>query len=134
MGQSSLMNLKILLPFGVFAEKNSITRMVAETREGSFGILPHRLDCVAALVPGIMIYEHEAEEEVCVAVDQGVLVKTGLNVFVSVRNAIGGTNLDILHEAVKREFLDLDDQEKSIRSVMAKLESSFIRQIAGFHT
>lgn len=134
MGLSTLMNLKILLPFGVFAEKNSITRMVAETREGSFGILPHRLDFVAALVPGIIIYEHEVEGEVCVAVDQGVLVKTGLNVFISVRNAIGGTKLDKLHEAVKREFLDLDDQEKSIRSVMAKLESSFIRQIAGFHT
>jgi F-type H+-transporting ATPase subunit epsilon len=133
MGQSSLIHLKILLPFGVFAERNSISRMVAETRQGSFGILPHRLDCVAALVPGIMIYENEAEGEIYVAVDQGVLVKTGLNVFVSVRNAIGGTDLDKLDEAVKREFLDLDNQEQRVRSVMAKLESTFIRQIAGFH-
>ena len=71
------MNLKVLLPFGVFAEKTGVSRIVAETREGSFGLLPHRLDCVAALAPGILIYETEADGEVYVAVDEGVLVKTG---------------------------------------------------------
>ena len=83
------MNLKILLPFQVFAEKAGVSRIVAETREGSFGLLPHRLDCVAALAPGILIYETEAEGEVYVAVDEGVLVKTGADVLVSVRRAIG---------------------------------------------
>ena len=81
------MNLKILLPFQVFAEKTGVSRIVAETREGSFGVLPRRLDCVAALVPGILIYEHAAEGEVYVAVDEGVLVKAGPDVRVSVRNA-----------------------------------------------
>ena len=47
-----LMNLKVLLPFQIFAEKTGVSRIVAETREGSFGLLPHRLDCVAALAPG----------------------------------------------------------------------------------
>ena len=99
------MNLKVLLPFQIFAEKTGVSRIVAETREGSFGLLPHRLDCVAALAPGILIYETEAEGEVYVAVDEGVLVKTGSDVLVSVRNAIGGTDLGQLREAVEREFL-----------------------------
>lgn len=129
----TLMNLNILLPFQVFAEKTGVSRIVAETSEGSFGLLPHRLDCVAALAPGILVYENEAEGEVFVAVDEGVLVKTGLDVLVSVRNAIGGTDLDKLHEAVEREFLNLDEQEKSVRSVLAKLESGFIRRFAAFH-
>ncbi|WP_269849304.1 hypothetical protein [Methanosarcina horonobensis] len=43
------MNLRILLPFQIFAEKKGVSRIVAEGREGSFGLLPHRLDCVAAL-------------------------------------------------------------------------------------
>ena len=77
MQQPTLMNLKVLLPFQIFAEKTGVSRIVAETREGSFGLLPHRLDCVAALAPGILIYENEAEGEVYVAVDEGVLVKTG---------------------------------------------------------
>ena len=66
-----LMNLKVLLPFQVFAEKTGVSRIVAETREGSFGLLPHRLDCVAALVPGILTYETGSEGEVFVAVDVG---------------------------------------------------------------
>ena len=60
------MNLKILLPFGIFAEKTDVSRIVAETREGSFGILPHRLDCVAALAPGILTYETKEDGTVYV--------------------------------------------------------------------
>ena len=126
------MNLIILLPFRIFAEKTGVSRIVAETREGSFGLLPHRLDCVAALVPGILIFESEDEGEVYAAVDEGVLVKTGLDVLVSVRNAIGGTDLGLLREAVEREFLTMDEQEQNVRSVMAKIESGFIRRLAEF--
>jgi F-type H+-transporting ATPase subunit epsilon len=133
MPQPTLMNLKILLPFQVFAEKTGVSRLVAETREGSFGLLPHRLDCVAALAPGILVYQTETEDEVYVAVDEGVLVKTGLNVLVSVRNAIGGTDLEQLRDAVEREFLNLNEREQSVRSVMAKMESGFIRRLVGFH-
>jgi F-type H+-transporting ATPase subunit epsilon len=127
------MNLKILLPYKIFAEKTGVSRIVARTSDGSFGLLPHRLDCVAALVPGILIFETEAEGEIYMAVDEGVLVKSGMDVLVSVRNAIGGTDLSKLHEAVGQEFLNLDDQEKKMRSVLAKLESGFIRRFAEFH-
>lgn len=127
------MNLKILLPFKIFAEKTGVLRIVAETRTGSFGLLPHRLDCVAPLAPGILVFETEAEGEVCVAVDEGVLVKAGADVLVSVRNAIGGTDLGKLHEAVEQEFLNLDAQETRVRSVLAKLESGFIRRFVAFH-
>ena len=127
------MTLKVLLPFQVFAEKTGVTRIVAETREGSFGILPRRLDCLAALAPGILIYENEIEGEVYLAVDEGVLIKTGLDVLVSVRNAIAGTDLDKLRDSVEREFLNLGKREQSVRSALAKMESGFIRRLAEFH-
>ena len=130
--QPTLMNLKILLPFRIFAEQQAVTRIVAETREGSFGLLPQRLDCVAALEPGILIYETSGEDEMYVALDEGVLVKSGPNVLISVRNAIAGTDLRQLRKEVEREFLTLDEQEQSLRSVMAKLESSFVRRFADF--
>ena len=108
----------------------AVARIVAETREGSFGLLPHRLDCVAALVPGILIYQTEAGGEVLVAVDEGVLVKTGADVLVSVRRAIGGTDLGQLHTAVEKEFLTLDENEQSVRSAVTKLETGFLRRFA----
>ena len=133
MQQPTLMNLRVLLPFRIFALKRSVSRIVAETRKGSFGLLPHRLDCVAALAPGILIYENEIEGEVYVAVDEGVLIKTGLDVLVSVRNAISGTELGRLREAVDQEFLNLDEREQNTRSVLAKMETGFIRRLAEFH-
>jgi F-type H+-transporting ATPase subunit epsilon len=129
----TLMNLRILLPFRVFADRSAVSRIVAETRAGSLGLLPRRLDCVAALAPGILTYETEAEGEVYVAVDEGVLVKTGQDVLVSVRQAIGGTDLGQLRAAVEQEFLTLDEHEQSVRSVLAKMESDFIRRMVTFH-
>jgi F-type H+-transporting ATPase subunit epsilon len=126
------MNLKVLLPFQIFTDKTGVSRIVAETPDGSFGLLPHRLDCVAALAPGILIYESETDGEVFVAVDEGVLVKTGPDVLVSVRRAIGGTDLGQLREAVEKEFLTLGEHEQSTRTVMAKLETGFLRRFATF--
>ena len=126
------MNLKVFLPFQIFAEKSGVSRIVAEIPGGSFGILPHRLDCVAALTPGILIYETEAEGEVYVAVDEGALVKTGADVLVSVRRATSGKDLGQLRELVEREFLTLDASEQSMRSATAKLEAGFLRRLVGF--
>ncbi len=123
----------MLLPFHVFVEKSDVKRIVVQTVQGSLGLLPRRLDCAAALAPGILTYETEGDGEVYLAVDEGILVKTGKEVLVSVRNAIGGTDLAQLQEAVKREFLNLDAQEMSVRSVLAKMESGFIRRLAEFH-
>jgi len=133
MAQPTLMHLKLLLPFRVFADETGVSRIVAETLKGSFGLLPHRLDCVAALAPGILVYETEAEGEVFVAVDEGVLVKSHLDVLVSVRNAIAGTDLGALLEAVEREFVTLSEREQSVRSVLARMESGFISRLAEFH-
>ena len=119
------MSLKILLPFRIFAEIRNVKQIIFVTSDGSYGLLPHRLDCVAALVPGIFTYETESGINY-LAVDQGVLVKEGLQVIASVRNAIGGADPGKLRETVEKEFLDLDEQEKSIRESIMKMESLLI--------
>jgi F-type H+-transporting ATPase subunit epsilon len=88
---------------------------------------------VAALVPGVLTYESDAEGEAFLAVDEGVLVKTGPEVLVSVRQALGGTDLGQLRAAVDQEFLTLDEHEQRVRSVLAKMESGLIRRMVTFH-
>jgi F-type H+-transporting ATPase subunit epsilon len=127
------MHLKILLPYKVFAEINDVRRIVVQTSEGSMGLLPHRRDCTAALAPGILVWQTGDPNEVYTAVDEGVLVKTGDDVLVSVRNAIGGADLGKLHEAVEKEFLNLNDQEQQVRHALTKLEMGLVRQMAEFH-
>jgi len=127
------MQLKILLPFRVFAQVQEVKRIVAETPRGSYGILPRRLDGVGALAPGILTYETAEGEEVFVATDRGILVKAGSEVLVSVRNAIGGKELGELYQAVEGQFSQLDEHEQEVRSVMVKLETGFIRQFQELH-
>ncbi|WP_324692976.1 F0F1 ATP synthase subunit epsilon [Candidatus Thiothrix phosphatis] len=130
-GRSGLMRLQILLPFQIFADIADVQSIVAETHNGSFGLLPHRLDCVAALEPGILTCTTAADGEVYIAVDEGILVKTGSEVRISVRNAQRGADLQSLHAAVREQFLNLDEREREVRTTLAKLESGFIRHFSG---
>lgn len=130
--ENNRMNLKVLLPYKVYADVKNVTRVVAETNEGSYGFFPHRLDCVAALIPGIFTYETTEGREQYIAIDEGILVKEGLKVLISVRNAVGGTNLGKLHELIEKEFVKLDESEKIGHSIAAKLESGFIHSLEKF--
>ena len=124
------MTLRVLLPFEVFADETGVARIVVETAQGSFGLLPQRLDCVAALVPGILSFNTLGQGEVFLAVDEGVLVKTGPAVVISVRRALRGNDLGRLRDAVAQEFLTLDAEEEELRTAMARLETGFLRRFA----
>ncbi|MEO8772480.1 MAG: F0F1 ATP synthase subunit epsilon [Ferruginibacter sp.] len=119
------MDLKILLPFKVFADIKNVNSIVMETSEGSYGLLPQRLDCVAALVPGIFSYETAGVSHY-LAVDNGVMIKAGKQVLVSVRNAVGGADLGKLADLVKKDFKSEDENQKQVTTVIAKLERGFI--------
>lgn len=124
------MTLRVLLPFEVFAEEKGVARIVVETAQGSFGLLPQRLDCAAALVPGIVSYEAEGQGEMFLAVDKGVLVKTGPAVVISVRRAACGKDLARLRDTIEQEFLTLNAQEEDMRTAMARLKTGFLRRFA----
>lgn len=124
------MRLKILLPHQIYQEIAGVKRIVIETIDGAYGLLPHRLDCVAVLEPGILSYEDDASNMHYIAIDEGFLVKTGREIRVSVRNAIGGTDLGSLREAVVSQFKNLDEEEKQLRASLVKLENGFVRRFA----
>lgn len=122
------MILKILLPSGIFLQKENVLRIVAETHSGSFGILPHRLDCATPLTAGILCYEAAGEEEQFVAVDEGVLLKAGAEVSVSVRNAIAGAALGTLKKKLQQDILEKTEQELNVKAVLARMEADFTRR------
>jgi len=122
------MRLKILLPFGVFADLEAVERIVVTTTAGSLGILPNRLDCAAAIVPGIVEYQTAADGVCYAALDEGVMIKTGREVVISVRRAFAGDGLDLLQAQLEREFLTQTAAEQEARAVLAKLESGFLHR------
>lgn len=127
------MNLDVHLPFCRFLAESHVSRLVVETIVGSYGILPRRLDCVAALTPGLLIYQVEGREEAYVAVDEGVLVKVGRDVRIAVRHAVLGRDLKELRQVIHRDYLALDEHEQAVRRVTVKLEMGLIRRLVDYH-
>jgi len=120
------MKLEILLPGGVLLNEE-VKKVVVEAVNGSFCLLPRHIDIVTALVPGILSFVSAAGKEEFLAVDEGVLVKAGQEVLVSSTRAVRGAELGKLKETVERIFRDINDQEKTARSTMAKLEADLVR-------
>lgn len=124
------MILHIALPDRLLLSRE-VTKVVAEGREGSFGIEPRHVDYVSPLVPGILSFSTDGpEEDQFVAVDQGLLVKQGNHVYVSVRDAVYGPDLGALEETVRDKFADLSEQEQAVRSTVDRLEADFVRRFA----
>lgn len=122
------MNLNIYLPFRKFSEYNEVSKIIFETNFGNYGILPDRLDFTAAVAPGILRFEINGTEH-WIAIDEGVLIKCNGEVSLSVRNAIEARDLADLHRVVETEFLNLDKNEQSIRTSLAKLEGDYMKRL-----
>lgn len=122
------MILKIFLPTRILLEREVVS-VTAEGPTGAFGLRPQHIDMVSPLVPGLLGYRRtvEAEEEF-VAIDRGILVKQGDEVRVSVRSAVADAPLAELAALVEQRFAVLDEQERKVKSAVARLEADFLRR------
>lgn len=126
-GKSPSMWLEVLLPTHVLLSR-AVSKVVAEARNGSFGMLPHHIDFVAALAPSVLVYESAQGEEGYLGVDEGILVKCGAKVRVSTRNAVAGDSLVALRRLVRERYIELDERERMARSALARLEAGVVRR------
>ncbi len=127
------MNLKLSLPEVLLLDVNNVTQVIVETIHGSMGILPHRLDGVAALVPGILVYDLGAGGRQYVAIDEGMLVKVDETVLISVHNALAGEELDHLQAALSSMQTQRDTEDRDARVEMARVESGLLRRLVSLH-
>jgi len=121
------LNLKVLLPSEVLLDEK-VEKVTAEAENGFFTMLPRHVDFVAALVPGIFSYLTPAGEERYLAIDEGVMVKQGDQVYVSAARAVPGEDLAYLQEKVEQELKVLGESEKKARTVMSRLEADTLRR------
>lgn len=121
------MKLKVLLPAEVLLDEE-VEKVTAEAENGFFTLLPRHVDFVAALVPGIFSYQTTSGTEHFLALDEGILVKQGDQVYVSAARAMPGDNLDQLQDTVENELKVLNENEKKARTVMSRLEADTLRR------
>ena len=122
------MRLEIFTPTAMVVSAD-VSKVVAEGTEGGFALLPRHIDFVSALVPGLLSYVTSTGEEHFLGIDEGILVKREREVAISVLGAVAGTDLAHLRAEVRRQFLSLDDHERSARTALARLEAGAIRRV-----
>ena len=120
------LRLQVLLPTEILVDEPAI-KVLAEAENGSFCLLPRHIDFVAALVPGVLTFVTPAGEETFAAIDEGILVKCGQDVFVSTLNGVRGTDLGRLKALVEERFLELGEHERKARTALARLEAGTLR-------
>lgn len=122
------MKLKVLLPNEILLDI-AVDKVIAESENGFFCLLPRHIDYTAALIPGLLTYFPAGQPEPeYLAVDEGILVKVGEQTLVSTRNAVHGSDLQTLQQTVEQQFQQLDERERMTRSTLAKLEADFVRR------
>jgi F-type H+-transporting ATPase subunit epsilon len=122
------MRLEIYVPTARLVDVATI-KVVAEGPDGFFALLPRHIDMAAALTPGLFVYVTAEGEERFLGIDEGVLVKRGAEVRVSVLDAFESDDLASLRAQVWRQFLNLDDHERAARTALARLEAGAIRRV-----
>ncbi|MEL7500205.1 MAG: F0F1 ATP synthase subunit epsilon [Planctomycetota bacterium] len=122
-----MMQVQVATPTSLIVNQ-ACTKVIAEGAHGCFGILPRHIDYLALLVPGILILSDESGQETFLAVDEGILIKHGSDVHISVRRAIRGDDLVSLKTTVHQRFVQLDEADRNCQTAIASLEANFLRQ------
>ena len=91
-------------------------------------LLPRHIDFVTSLAPGILCYTDTDHQEHIVGVADGILVKSGTNVRVSVEHGVQGSDPGQLQDTVRRHFETIDEREREAVSAVARLEADFVRR------
>lgn len=122
------MRLRVLLPDQILVDEE-VVQVTAEAENGSFSMLPRHVDFVAALVPGIFSYRKEDGAEEFLALDEGILVKCGQDVRVSIVTAVRGNQLGELRDMIHARIENASEHERAARDAMNKLEVDLIRRL-----
>jgi F-type H+-transporting ATPase subunit epsilon len=77
----------------------------------------------------LFVYVTAAGEERFLGIDEGVLIKRGADVRVSVLDAFESADLSSLRAQVAQRFLSLDEHERAARTALARLEAGAIRRV-----
>lgn len=122
-----MMRLQVFLPTRVLIEQPA-QKIVAEAKDGFFCLLPRHVNMVTSLAPGVLTWLDAEGQENYAGIAEGVLVKSGHNVRVSVQFGVLGDDLTNLRHAVADYFETVDESERQALSAVTRLESDFVRR------
>ena len=105
-------------------------KLFAVAENGAFGMLPNHVDFVTSLVPSVLILTGPNGSEQIFGIEEGILVKKGHRIDIAIRRGVTGEDLDSLQESVRKNFIEVDEDERVARSALSRLEAGMVRRFA----
>lgn len=121
------LRLRLRTPQGVQLDR-PVRRVTAEDHSGWFGIWPRREDLIAALPPGLLVFEDE-EGEAFVALSGGLLDLRGDTCHVLVGRAQVSRDLDAIAEEVGHQAARRRASAELHRGVVGELAREAVRRL-----
>jgi F-type H+-transporting ATPase subunit epsilon len=123
------MQVSLRLPTRALFEGPAV-RIMATAENGAFGILPNHVDFVTALVPSVLLVTLPDGRERIFGIDVGILVKKGHKLEVAVRRGVESDDLSSLRETVGSSFAAMEDDERTARAALSRLEANMVHRFA----
>jgi F-type H+-transporting ATPase subunit epsilon len=124
--------LVIVTPQSVFVDED-VAHVRAEDDSGAFGILDRHADMLTALTVSVLVYCDRHGNEHFVAVRGGILTVSGRHrIEVLTRDAVRGTSLGQIGDAVLARFRQTSAREEQAQRGARKLESGLLRRVADY--
>lgn len=120
------MRLIVCTPLGEVLNQE-IRKVSLEFLNGYYTFLPKHIDFASVLKTSIVSYCNLEGATKYIACHQGIAVKKGQNVTLSVRQAVLGNTPDELKYTILHDFKKTDEQRKELNTAMARLEIGMLR-------
>lgn len=132
----NIINLKVYTPSKLFLSE-TINSITIQGREGNFTILPRHVDYITSFGDSIIIYKTLDKKLVYLGVNQGVLVKIGRELELSIFSGEQANSLEELKVKIK----DLHDsissflnKDKNLNNSLKLMEVLMLEKILKFKT
>ncbi|MEK6796780.1 MAG: F0F1 ATP synthase subunit epsilon [Spirochaetota bacterium] len=124
------MMLTVSTPTDTIVERD-VRKIIAEGVRGFFCLLPNHIDIVSPLKAHILSYDNAEGRTAYIAIDEGMLVKKGGDVSLSVRYAVRGTSKAEMERIVEDDLGKKALAERDVRDIIATLEGDISALIMG---
>ncbi|MDR1494762.1 MAG: hypothetical protein LBI29_01855 [Rickettsiales bacterium] len=126
----NILNLRIYTPQKLFLEETIIKIKVSE-KGCNYTILPRHIDYLSSFSRSTISFRKLSGEEIFVWLNQGILVKCGREIQISVFSAVNGgssvANLKLTMDNTVKNFKNLVDSTKKFKLTMRNIGDKVMR-------
>jgi len=129
--KNNLFKFTILSPLETILDEE-VKKISLKGKEGSYSIFPNHLDYISSIKTNVLYYVDKHNKTYYVAINEGILVKCGNHVKLSVFSGIKGTDIKELEKKIAENIRQAEEAKKAYITSVTNLEYFVFDQLMNF--